>query len=178
MCPHIQCDHSEPPPSWLGDPSIRLCQGSVSGTSSPSFLARHQSPSKGSPPPHHQPGKGKAEKTSSQEWWPALGSPSHTRTLSKEWEAGAGHGDWLSASSHTPRMPRVRVQDGVAPASTSCFPSSSRETAMSSHEKLLGRNPFSPYNEQMPHRFGASFVNDFKVYLSTPRRLLESPTSF
>ena len=51
MCPHIQCDHSEPPPSWLGDPSIRLCQGSVSGTSSPSFLARHQSPSKGSPPP-------------------------------------------------------------------------------------------------------------------------------
>lgn len=71
----------KPPPSWLGDPSIRPCQGSVSGTGSPNFLACHQSLSKGStpPPPRHKPGKGKAEKISSQERWPALGSPSHTR---------------------------------------------------------------------------------------------------
>lgn len=51
MCPHIQCDHSEPPPSWLGHPSIMPCQGSVSGTGSPNFLACHQSLSKGTPLP-------------------------------------------------------------------------------------------------------------------------------
>lgn len=39
----------KPPPSWLEDPSIRPCQGSVSGTGSPNFLACHQSLSKGSP---------------------------------------------------------------------------------------------------------------------------------
>lgn len=83
MCPHIQWDHSEPPSSWLGDPSIRSCQGSASGTGSPNFLACHQSLSQGSPHPHHRPGKGKVEKTSSQEHWPALGSPSHTRRPSK-----------------------------------------------------------------------------------------------
>lgn len=73
MCPHIQCDHSEPIPSWLGDPRIRPCQESMSGTGSPNILACHQSLSKGSPHPHHQPGKGKAEKTSSQEHSQRLG---------------------------------------------------------------------------------------------------------
>lgn len=170
----------KPPPSWLGDPSIRPCQGSVSGTGSPNFLACHQSLSKGSTPP---PAPSQARKR--QSWENILPGavasarvPISHQNTSHTWETSAGHGDWFSVSSHTPRMPGVQVQGGVGPASTSCFPSSSRETAMSSHEKPLGRNPFSPYNEQMPHRFGASFVNDFKVYLSTPRRLLESPTSF
>lgn len=53
-----------------------------------------------------------------------------------------------------------------------------KKAATPSHEKPRGRNPFSSYDEQMPHRLGASFVNDFKVYLSTPRRLLEFPTAF
>lgn len=64
-CPHIQCGRSEPPPpSWLGDLSRRPRQESVSETGSPSFLACHQSPSKGSPrsPLHRSLAKAKLRK--------------------------------------------------------------------------------------------------------------------
>lgn len=175
--PSIQCDHSEPPSSWLGDPRLLPCQGSVSGTGSPCLLACHQSLSKGSPP--SQPRKGKAEKTSSQDLSggqhanPHLTPEKLPRSESRRWTRGPALG-----ISPTRTVPRVRVEGGIGGQAPSVSPPCRVKAAMSSHEKPFGRSPSSPYNEQMPHRFGASFANDFKVYLSTPRRLLEPPTAF
>ena len=71
-----------------------------------------------------------------------------------------------------------RSNTGSAQQAPPVFLPHHEKAAMSSHEKPRGRNPFSSYSGQMLHRSGASFVNDFKVYLSTPRRLLEFPTAF
>lgn len=171
MCPHIQCDHSRPPPSWHGGPSPRSCQESESGTGSSSFLACHQSLSKGSPP--SQPPSGKAEKTSSQDLsggqhaYPHLTPERLPRRELLLDQAG------LPASSPTGWCLESRLRRGRW-ASSSCPPPPPTprrvKEAMSSHEKPLGSSPSSPCNEQMPHRFGASFANDFNVYLSTPRR--------
>lgn len=47
-----------------------------------------------------------------------------------------------------------------------------------SHKKTAGINVmFSLSKEQMANRFSASFVNDFKTYLSIPKRLLESASA-
>lgn len=53
------------------------------------------------------------------------------------------------------------------------------EKSNSVYKKPVGRNVFFfPNSEQMAHRFCASFVNYFKVYLSIPKRLLESTSAF
>lgn len=167
MCPHIQCDHSRPPPCWHGGPSPWSCQESESGTGSPGFLACHQSLTKGSPP--SQPPSGKAEKTSFQDLSGGQHAYSHLTPdqlpRRELWLDQAG----LPASSHAGWCLESRLRPGWR-ASSSCPPPPRVKAAMSSHEKPLGSSPSSPCNEQMPHRFGASFANDFNVYLSTPRR--------
>lgn len=153
----------------------RVCLGQALRASWLVIKACQRQPAQ--PPP--QPCKGKAEKTSSQDLRGGQHSePRLTPEQLPRSERRAGREHQLSASSHTLQVPRARVRGRVSGQAPPVFFPCRVKAAMSSHEKPLGRNPSSPYNEQMPHRLGASFVNDFKVYLSTPRRLLESPTAF
>lgn len=178
MCPHKQCDHLEPPPSWLGSPSIsharRVCLGQALLASWLVIKACWRAA------PHHQPRKGKAEKTSSQQLsggqhaYPQITPEQSLRSdrlvLDSTTSSSILISHWGCPKSKSEARPAW--QD--APVFSPCH----LKATISSHEKPLGRNTFSPFNAQMSHRFGASFVNDFQVYLSAPRRLLASPTAF
>ena len=151
----------------------------MSGTGSPSVLACHQSLSKGSL--LSPASKGKAEKTSSQEL--SGGQHAHPHLTSEQfpWRERPALDRRTSSPhphAHTRGCSDSRSNTGSAQQAPPVFLPHHEKAAMSSHEKPRGRNPFSSYSGQMLHRSGASFVNDFKVYLSTPRRLLEFPTAF
>ena len=122
-------------PPWFASflawgPSLRLCWETMSGTGSPSVLACHQSLSKGSL--LSPASKGKAEKTSSQEL--SGGQHAHPHLTSEQfpWRERPALDRRTSSPhphAHTRGMLRLQVQHGVGPASSSCFPPSSRESS-------------------------------------------------
>lgn len=154
MCSHIQCGHSEPPPFWLGDPGP--CQGTVSGTGSPHFLALHQSLSESSSPLPVSKRQSWENILTGTEPQPAHVSPSPTWMVYKEGEVGAGQKAQFLLSLPRKMVPMLKEEGHVPPV----FPLCAMNAAMPSMKSFLEETHFF-HNKQMPHRFGASFVNDF-----------------
>lgn len=129
--------------------------------------------------PHHQFHRAKPRKRPPRSW--AENSMSISIWRPKEGDdprSDSPISDWLSAPSCPIEGVQLQSYGKSCLAINSCVPSLSCEGSNLITWKTPGRNTFSPHDEQMPCRSGPSFVNDFKVYLSAPRRLLESPTVF
>lgn len=131
----------------------------MSGTGSPNILACHQSLSKGSPHPHHHPGKGKAEKTSSQEHSQHLGPHLTPEYLPRSGMLVPDRGT-VSGFPHTHQgCPESGSEAGSARQAPPVF-LPHHEKQQCHHMKSLLEETLPP--PTMPHRFGASFVNDFQ----------------